>query len=48
MTVDEESFGHITDTKMVYDNVLFSILGDQAIAEVFRRNSWSVENYVHF
>ncbi|HJP62254.1 MAG TPA: AIR synthase-related protein, partial [Mucilaginibacter sp.] len=28
MTVDEESFGHITDTKMVYDNVLYSILGD--------------------
>jgi len=28
MTVDEESFGHVTDTKLVYDNVLHSILGE--------------------
>jgi phosphoribosylformylglycinamidine synthase len=26
--VDEESFGHITDIKLVYDNVLHSILGE--------------------
>jgi phosphoribosylformylglycinamidine synthase II len=26
--IDEESFGHITDIKMVYDNVLHSILGE--------------------
>jgi phosphoribosylformylglycinamidine synthase len=28
MTVDEESFGHVTDTKFVYDNVLHTILGE--------------------
>lgn len=28
MHVDEESFGHITDLKLVYDNVLHSILGE--------------------
>ena len=28
MTVDEESFGHVTDTKLVYDNVLHTILGE--------------------
>jgi len=26
--IDEESFGHITDIKLVYDNVLHSILGE--------------------
>lgn len=28
LTVDEESFGHITDIKLVYDNVLHVILGE--------------------
>lgn len=28
LTVDEESFGHITDIKLVYDNVLNVILGE--------------------
>jgi len=28
LTVDEESFGHITDIKLVYDNVLHTILGE--------------------
>jgi len=28
MHVDEESFGHVTDTKLVYDNVLHAILGE--------------------
>jgi phosphoribosylformylglycinamidine synthase len=28
MTVDSESFGHITDVKLVYDNVLHAILGE--------------------
>ncbi|MDB4925973.1 MAG: purL [Mucilaginibacter sp.] len=28
LSVDEESFGHITDIKLVYDNVLHTILGD--------------------
>jgi len=27
LNVDEELFGHITDIKMVYDNVLHNILG---------------------
>jgi len=27
LTIDNESFGHITDIKMVYDNVLHEILG---------------------
>ncbi len=27
LSIDEESFGHITDIKMVYDNVLHEILG---------------------
>jgi phosphoribosylformylglycinamidine synthase len=27
LTIDEEPFGHITDTKMVYNNVLHEILG---------------------
>jgi len=26
--IDEESFGHITDIKLVYDNVLHAILGE--------------------
>jgi len=28
LTIDEESFGHITDAKLVYDNVLHAILGE--------------------
>ena len=28
LTIDEDSFGHITDAKMVYDNVLHTILGE--------------------
>jgi len=28
LAVDEESFGHITDIKLVYDNVLHTILGE--------------------
>jgi phosphoribosylformylglycinamidine synthase len=28
LAIDEESFGHITDIKLVYDNVLHAILGD--------------------
>jgi len=28
LNVDEELFGHITDIKMVYDNVLHNILGE--------------------
>lgn len=28
LTIDEESFGHITDAKLVYDNVLHTILGE--------------------
>jgi phosphoribosylformylglycinamidine synthase len=28
MTIDAESYGHITDTKLVYDNVLHAILGE--------------------
>jgi len=27
LTIDNDSFGHITDIKMVYDNVLHEILG---------------------
>lgn len=28
LTIDEESFGHVTDIKLVYDNVLHVILGE--------------------
>jgi len=28
LTIDDQSFGHITDVKLVYDNVLHAILGD--------------------
>jgi hypothetical protein len=28
LNIDEEPFGHITDLKMVYDNVLHEILGE--------------------
>ncbi|HVV56428.1 MAG TPA: AIR synthase-related protein, partial [Mucilaginibacter sp.] len=28
LAVDDQSFGHINDLKLVYDNVLFAILGD--------------------
>jgi phosphoribosylformylglycinamidine synthase II len=28
LSIDEESFGHITDIKLVYDNVLHAILGE--------------------
>ena len=28
LNVDEEPFGHVTDLKMVYDNVLHEILGE--------------------
>jgi phosphoribosylformylglycinamidine synthase len=28
LKVDEEPFGHVTDLKMVYDNVLHEILGE--------------------
>jgi len=27
LTIDDEPFGHITDVKMVYNNVLHEILG---------------------
>jgi hypothetical protein len=27
LTIDNEPFGHITDIKMVYDNVLHELLG---------------------
>ncbi|MDB5149007.1 MAG: purL, partial [Mucilaginibacter sp.] len=28
LTVDEEAFGHVTDLKMVHDNILYGILGE--------------------
>ena len=28
LNVDEEAYGHVTDLKMVYDNVLHEILGE--------------------
>jgi phosphoribosylformylglycinamidine synthase len=28
LTIDEKSFGHITDIRLVYDNVLHAILGE--------------------